>query len=233
MVSEAEEKKNGEQAASKPDDIDEDLLALSGPPPSLRYGLFTALIIVLSVAMLVWFFPDLHYLLQGFGEPEHLGEASDIDFSKLKSSTYASVDGIPWITKTIAFNEGVKWFSMSDTSRKLFPLTGQPRLFVQWTVPDEVKAYRDPKVNPSTPLLPGYFEGLLVRRDRYSKNYEKLWSFVERELKIKVGPDAWLLIDGKMPIDNIWVIPVYLIFMVMIVVNSLKFRNFLAAWRSQ
>ncbi|MCP4599280.1 MAG: hypothetical protein GY847_01865 [Proteobacteria bacterium] len=230
--SQVENKPVNGQPLGEPEEVDEELMALSGPLPSLRYGLFTGMVIVLSIAMLAWFYPDLHYFLQGLDEPLHLGDASDIDFSNIENNSYASVDGIPWVTKTIAFNEGIRWFSMSDTSRKLFPLTGQPNLFVQWTVPDEVKAYRDPRVNPSSPPLPSYFKGHLVQRGKFTRNYERLWNFVERELKIKVAPDVWLLIDGEMPGDKFWIVPVYLVFLVMIVVNAIKLRRFWIAWKA-
>ena len=111
--------------------VDEELLTLSGPPPSLRYGLITLGVIVLSVVMLVWFYPELEYLLQAFKEPQNLGDAASIDVSTLKSNSYASVDGIPWVTRTIDYNEGIKWFPNVDNSRMLFPLTGQNKLFVQ------------------------------------------------------------------------------------------------------
>ena len=38
------------------DGIDEELMALAGPPPGLKYGLFTLVVIGLLVGMMVWFF---------------------------------------------------------------------------------------------------------------------------------------------------------------------------------
>ena len=212
--------------------MDEELLALAGPPPSLRHGIFTLIVIILSVVMLTWFYQDLAYLLQGLGAPEHLGDAADIDVSKLKDNSYVSVDGIPWITKSIRFHDWFKWFAMSDTTRKLFPLTGQPKLFVQWTIPQKDKAYRDPNVNPSSPMQPGYFEGHLVRRNKAGKSYNRVWAFIENKVNLEVADDAWLLIDGEMPGDKVWIVLVYLLLSVMIVVNSVKLYRIWTIWRS-
>jgi hypothetical protein len=212
--------------------IDKELLDLSGPPASLRYGLVTLLVIVLSIVMLVWFFPEFKYLMSGIGGPRHLEDAADIDLSTLENNTYVSVDGIPWVTKTVAYHDGIKWFGLSDTSRKLFPLMGQRKLLVRWTVPQENKVYRNPQVNPSSPALPGYFKGHLLRYDKYSTRYQHIWDFMKRELNFQVSEDTWLLVDGEMPLDKLWVLFIYGVLLVMIGVNAYKFYRFWISWRS-
>ncbi|MCP4198470.1 MAG: hypothetical protein GY762_15075 [Proteobacteria bacterium] len=212
--------------------IDEELLALSEPPVSLRYGLVTLLVIALSIVMLVWFFPEFKYLMAGIGGPRQLGDAADVDLSTLESNVFVSVEGIPWVTKTVAYNDGIKWFALSDTSRKLFPLMGQRKLLVRWTVPQKNKVYRDPQSHPSSPSLPGYFEGHLLRYDKYSSRYQHIWDFMNRELNFQVSKDTWLLIDGEMPIDKIWVLIIYGVLLVMIGVNAYKFYRFLLSWRA-
>lgn len=214
------------------DDIDEELLALSAPPPSLRFALITALVLVLSVAMLVWFFPDLSYLIQGLGEPQHLGEASDVDVAALEDNSYVSLEGIPWITRTLVFQKSRRWFAMSDNSCKMFPLTGQAKILVQWDIPPEHKVYRDPHVDPTSLALPTYFEGRLVRKGQLGRNYNKVWLFFASELRLEVDDSAWVLIDDERPAHKFWVVPVYLIFLAMIAINILKLRRFWLAWRA-
>jgi hypothetical protein len=212
--------------------IDEELLALSGPPPSLWYGVVTLAVILLSIIMLVWFFGDLRFLLRGLGEPRELGDAASVDTSTLEHDSYVSIEGIPWFTRTVEFKDGIKWFVQSDNSRKLFPLIGQPEIFVQWAVPDKYKAYRDPAKDPTKPFLPSSFEGRLVRRDRFNRNYDRIWDFVERKLKMEVADDTWLLLADRKPIDSLWVVAVYLVFIGMIAFNGVKLRRFWRAWRA-
>jgi hypothetical protein len=219
-------------AADAPTAIDEELLALSEPPASLRYGLITLLVIALSIVMLVWFFPEFKYLIAGIGGPRHLEDAADIDLSTLKNNTFVSVEGIPWVTKTVAYNDGIKWFGLSDTSRKLFPLMGQRKLLVRWTVPQKNKVYRDPQLHPSSLPLPGYFEGHLLKYDKYSSRYQHIWNFMQHELNFQVSEDTWLLIDGEMPIDKLWVLLIYGVLLVMVGVNAYKFYRFLLSWKA-
>ncbi|MDJ0761811.1 MAG: hypothetical protein QNJ97_02385 [Myxococcota bacterium] len=162
------------------EDIDEELLAMAGPPPSLRYGVFTGLVIALTIAMLVWFFPELKFLSRITEPPTPLGEAADLDLNTLTSNTFVALDGLPLMSKAIEFRDGIRWFSMSDNTRHFFPLTGKPQLFVQWKESDEHKAFRDPAVNPVRPGPPSHFEGHLVSRaDLIDTNYERIFVFYD------------------------------------------------------
>ena len=129
--------------------------------------------------MFVWFSPEFRYFPRSFGGPTHLGEAPDIDTETLRSHSYVSINGLPMMNETLVFNEGVKWFAQSDTERKMFSLSGQPDIFVQWAVPDEHKAYRDPEFNPVSPPLPAFFEGHLIRREEIGPNFDKVWVFFD------------------------------------------------------
>ena len=170
-----------EPAAGPPyeEEVDEELLALAPPPPSIRQALFVGIILALTVVMIVWFSPELRYFLRSFQGPTHLGEAQDIDTSSLTSHTYVSIDGLPMINETLVFNEGVKWFAQSDTERKMFSLSGQPDIFVQWALPDEQKAYRDPEFDPVTPPIPAFFEGHLIKRGEIGPDFDKVWVFFD------------------------------------------------------
>lgn len=176
---------DSERPARSPDpgdvreEYDEELAALSGPAPSLRHAVIICVILVLSAYMLYWFYPDLSYLLRGLEEPEDLGEAADIVPDELSVGSYVTIHGLPMMHRSIEFKEGIKWFAMSDTTRKLFPLTGQSRLFVQWTEPEERRAFRDPNVNPERLALPYDFTGHLIDRSLVGGNYEKIWIFYD------------------------------------------------------
>lgn len=161
------------------DEVDEDLLALPPPPPNPRFLIFVLMILTMSVVMMVWFFPELRYFLSAFREPLQLGEAADLDPGKLEADRLAEVDGFPLIQRTLTYKEGVKWFMMSDNMRKIFPLAGQPHLFVQWAESAAHKAYRDPETNPGVLGPPSHFRGHLVTREGMGTNYDGVWVFYD------------------------------------------------------
>ena len=163
----------------EPDDVDEDLLALPPPPPNPRLLIFVVAILLMSAIMMVWFFPELRYFLATFKAPVELGEAADIDPSKLIPDTLAEVDGFPLIQRTLTYKEGVKWFMMSDNMRKFFPLAGQSHLYVQWAETAEHKAYRDPETNPGVLGPPSHFRGHLTTRKALGPNYNQVWVFYD------------------------------------------------------
>lgn len=161
------------------EEYDEDLMALSPPPPSPRLLVFTLAVLALSVTMLFWFVPELRFFLSQFGGPVALGEAADIELSDLSSDQYATVRGFPMVQRTLTFKEGVKWFMLSDNARKFFPLAGQPNLYAQWTETDAHKAYRDPDTNPGITGPPSEFTGHLVSRKELGKNYDSIFVFYD------------------------------------------------------
>lgn len=174
--------------------MDEELLALRVPPPSPRQALFIGLVLCLSVFMLIWFFPDLRFWLRAFEEPLDLGEAADADPGGFHRQALVRLHGIPMTNRTLVFSKGVRWFS--DTERKIFPLAGRPELLVEWRIPDEHRAYRDPYVNPGEARLPFDFEGRLVPRGELGPRYERVWLFYDclegwsgRECKLCLGAE--------------------------------------------
>ncbi|MBW2275903.1 MAG: hypothetical protein JRF63_00340, partial [Deltaproteobacteria bacterium] len=177
--SDSERPDTGQIPSGVDEEYDEELAALSGPPPSLRHAVIICVILLLSVYMIYFFFPDLSYLLRGLEEPEDLGEAADIMPDELALNSYVTIHGLPMLHRSIEFKEGISWFAMSDTTRKLFPLTGQSGLFIQWTEPEERRAYRDPNVNPERLALPYDFTGHLLDRSAVGGNYEKIWVFYD------------------------------------------------------
>ncbi len=179
MSEEKTDKNSVEEPFRNADDIDEELLNLSAPPPDLRLLLFTVIILTLSGVMIFWFVPEAKYLAAAFRDPQPLGEAADIDLKKLDNHTYVSIDGFPLIQRALTFKEGVKWFTLSDNTRKFFPLAGQPHLYVQWAETDEHKAYRDPETQPGTLGPPAHFEGHLVRRQDLGQNFDRIWVFYD------------------------------------------------------
>ncbi len=179
-------------AAGEDEPVDEELLALGPPPPSPRQAVFVLVVLGLSVFMLVWFFPDLRYLLRAFAEPQDLGEAADVYPGGFESHALVRLHGIPMTNRTIVFSKGVRWFS--DTTRKVFPLAGRPELLVEWQIPGEQRAYRDPDVNPESERLPFDFEGRLMPREDLAARYERIWLFYDclegysvRECKLCLG----------------------------------------------
>jgi hypothetical protein len=163
----------GPGRAGPDEEVDEELLTLAPPPPGLRHAVLIVSFLILSGFMLYWFSPELRYLLQGIGGPVDLGDSPEIDVDELESHTFASADGIPMVNRTLVYNEAMKWFAMSDTERKMFPLSGNPGFYVQWSPPDSHKAYG------ANPPLPSHFEGHLIDRTELGPNFDKVWIFFD------------------------------------------------------
>ncbi len=211
------------------DPVDEELLALSAPPPSPWYGVLTGVVILVCAGFLLWFVSDFSYFLEMLDEPRPLGEAPSVEPSKLVHNDYVALDGIPRVNRSLDFSS-VELFGRRTNS--FFPLMGQNRVFVVW--PQTKKPYGD-SYNPVRWFLPSHFEGRLIRRDSYlgRSRYRKLWNAQNEVFKnYEVPKEAWVLVDGEKPIDKAWVLLVYFLFIFMIVFNSIKLRRFIIAWRS-
>ncbi len=178
-LEESESTQNNVPFNNAVDEIDEELLALSPPPPNPRLLLLIILIFCMTVVMMVWFFPELKYFLSAFREPVKLGEAADIEVESLAPNRQAELHGFPLMQRTLTFKEGVKWFMLSNNTRKLSPLAGQPNIYVQWTESTARKAYRDPETNPGELGPPSSFKGQLATRQSMGANYEKIWVFYD------------------------------------------------------
>lgn len=208
--------------------VDEELMALSAPPPSPWYGVLTGIVILVCGGFLVWFVPDFTYFLEVFQEPTSLGEAPSVDPSMLTHNDYAMIDGIPRVNRSLDFSS-VELFGRRTNS--FFPLTGQNRIFVVW--PQVKKPYGD-GYSPVRWFLPGHFEGRLIERDSYlgRSRYRKLWGAQSEVFRdYEVPENAWILVDGEKPVDKAWVLLVYGVFIFMIVFNAIKLRRFIIAWR--
>ena len=162
------------QSATAGDDaIDEELLALSPPPPSLQQAIFIVMIIGFSFVLLYLFWPEMRYFLKGFVDPVPLGEAADLQSKALESDSFVKVDGVPLVNRTVTFSTGTKWFS-GDIFRKMAPISGNPNLLVQWHTPNpEIKQANDALTPPAS------FAGRLKLREDLSENYNKFWPFYD------------------------------------------------------
>ncbi|MBN2717564.1 MAG: hypothetical protein JXX14_17060 [Deltaproteobacteria bacterium] len=164
---------NFANSASHDESVDEELLALAPPPPSLQHAIFILIIIGFSFVLMVLFWPELKYFLKGFADPVSLGEAADLESQQLTSDSYVSLEGVPLVNRTVTFSTGTKWFS-GDIYRKMAPVSGNPNLLVQWhTSNPDIKQVSDALKPPSS------FAGRLKRRTDLSENYNKFWPFYD------------------------------------------------------
>ncbi|MBN2340448.1 MAG: hypothetical protein JXX29_01155 [Deltaproteobacteria bacterium] len=160
-------------ANAEDESIDEELLALSAPPPSPQHAIFILIILGFSCLVLYLFWPELTYFVKGFSDPTRLGEAADLESKQLASDSYVQVEGVPLVNRTVTFSTGTKWFS-GDIYRKMAPLSGNPNLLVQWhTHNPNIKQAKDELTPPSD------FAGRLKKRSDLSENYNKFWPFYD------------------------------------------------------
>ncbi|MCU0660805.1 MAG: hypothetical protein MUC50_00595 [Myxococcota bacterium] len=213
------------------DDYDEELLALPGPVPSPWYAVMTAAVIISSVVILVWFWPDMRYFLRFSSEPVDLGDASALDLHQLKHNSYVELSGLPRVNRMVQYTDGTWWFK-KDNVRRMFPVTGQRGLLVRWEGDLKVEYSGEVQIRPT---LPSNFTGRLMQIDKlpFGTRYRSVFAFFKTRWDEDIPSDAWVLLDEEVPSDNTWVLAVYGLFVAFIGLNGRKLWRWQQAWRNR
>jgi len=169
----------------------------------------SVLVTVLSLVMMYWFHLDFLYFFR-IGEPQFLGEASELDFSRLKSNSYVRMEGYPWEANTISFEQGVRWSAFDRNRYAFFPLLGQKRLFVQYRLPEKPEKESE---------LPGEFTGRLIRAEDTDRSYKRVQMYMTEQRGMPALKGVWILIDGETPASKWWALLLELLFLSFIIVN--------------
>jgi hypothetical protein len=172
-----------------------------------------SLLTLMSVVVLAWFSADLAYLIQGLEAPRALGPASRVAAGTLENNTFVSLKAVLDMPRTISYKENRLLLGATGI-HKISPVLDQPRVFVEQVVGDGGAA-----------SFRGTFEGRLARRGRLSPSYGKVWAHFEKEMKVKVPAEAWLLVHGERPTSKLWVLAIYVIFPLVIALNIYKIRR--------
>lgn len=199
------------------------------PRPSAQRVVPILLVIVLSVAMLVWFYGDLSYCLQGLSPAQALGDAAALELGGLEHNTYVIIEGTPLAGHGISFNERTALFN-KNRLLQLFQLSSLPRFFVQWELPAGAQSPRGPIIGSAEPMNPGSFVGRLVRRDKLDSSYDEIWASIAAMTGSRIRSDAWLLLADEQPSDKLWVAAMYVVFLLVIGINAARLYRI---WRAR
>lgn len=211
------------------DDYDEELLALPPPVPSPWYAVVTALVIVCSVVILVWFWPDMRFFLRLASEPVQLGDASNLELSTLEHNSYVELSALPRVNRVVQYTEGTWWFK-KDNVHRLFPVAGQRGLLVRWEDNVVIEYQGDVELRPT---FPSHFRGRLMRVDKmpFDSRYQAVFAFFKSRWNEDIPPDSWVLLDAYVPSEAWWVVAVYGLFLAFIVFNGRKLTRWVRMWR--
>jgi hypothetical protein len=193
-----------------PDDVDPELLALPAPPRARAMATAGVMVGVIALsAMLMWSFRgDFGYWLSGLsgGAPVDLGDAQNLE--RVPDNGFVTVRGLPRAASAIRFRRLVR-----GGTYRVYPMMGQPALFVQSFIADGTRVGRRPRH--------GEYTGRLVSFADARGGYDAIRSFFEREMGVDVPADAYLLMDGERPADYAWVVGLYLLLVAFMVTNGI------------
>jgi hypothetical protein len=213
------------------DEYDEELLALPAPVPSPWYAVLTVAVIVSSLVILGWFWPDLRYFLKICSQPTDLGDAASLDLGQLHHNSYVELSGLPRVNRMVQYTDGALGFQ-KDNVRRMFPIVGQRGLLVRWADDLKIEYSADVQIRPT---FPSHFQGRLMRVDKipFGSRYQSVFAFFKARWDEDIPPDAWVLLDREVPSNNIWVVAVYAIFLAFIALNACKLWRWQNLWRNR
>ena len=178
----------------EPEALDPELLAIHAPPQGQRVAALTvmAAAVVAAMALLVSLRGDMAYALSR-PQPTDLAHVRDIEPSKLTSNTFVRLTGTPTVGHAIGFTRGM------GTRFRIFPLAGQRTIYVQ--VQD----------NGGESFVRSEYSGRLVTFDGMGGRYAELARVMNREAKLPVTSESFVLLTDEPPNAYTWTLFVALV----------------------
>lgn len=179
------------------DGIDAELAALPAPSRarSLSGMALMVTVILLSVGLMVRFRGDLQYFLSASAAPRDLGRADRVSVGTLEDDEYVRLEAMPLASGAVRFRRLAR-----DGTFRIYPLAGQPKIFVERFTPEGQGTAREEH---------GVYSGRMIRFSKAGGSYLSVRAYLEQRLGAPVGDDAWLLVDGQTPGDRYWVVTLY------------------------
>ncbi len=204
---------------------DPELAALPPPPPRRRRNpWFMAIVLVLGALVLWWYRFEIAFFFAP-SEPKQLGDAMEIDTSRLESNTFVSLEAWPNPTRVVKFSRRVK-----KGNYRLFAVVGQKKIFVQTFLPEGSGE------RPSASEMTGSYVGRLISfRDLGStfltrSGYDGIRRFFREKLFVEIGDDCWLLMDGVHPRSYWGYLVMAGVVLLVVLVNAVLLARRTAEW---
>lgn len=171
--------------------IDQELMALPGPPRGRRLlSLASLLAVVLAaVALLVHVRRDVAYTFAS-DQAADLGEVTAIELSGLVPNRYVRVQGTPMLSRMVRFER-----ALSGQQYAVFPVAGQRQVFVQ--VP--VEALSDP-----ARMAQAEWTGRLMTFGQLGARFRSVREYLATELELPVTGESFVVLAEEPPSAYGW-----------------------------
>jgi len=177
----------GGAPVDRADGLDPELVALQAPPQGQRIAALTvmAAAVVAAMAMVITLRADVRYSLSS-SQAVDLGQVQALSPRDLVSNTYVRLEGMPTIAHAVRFSQGM------GGQFRVFPLAGQRNVYVQ--IEDE----------GGESFVRSEYTGRLVTFDDLGGRYADLARAMQRELKLPVTGESFLLLADEPPSSYAW-----------------------------
>ena len=172
--------------------LDAELVALPAPSRTRALGGMALMVTVmlLSLGMMVRMRGDLEYFWLADRAPRDLGRADRVSVGTLVENEFVTLEGMPLAARAVRFQRLGR-----DGTYRVYPLAGQPKVFVERYTPAGRSTAREEH---------GRYSGRMIRFRHAAASTRSVQSYLERDLGMPVSDDAWLLVDGERPGDQYW-----------------------------
>jgi hypothetical protein len=167
--------------------LDPELVALHAPPQGQRLVSLTvmAAAVVAAMALVFSLSGDMRYAISR-PQPLELGNARQLEPTALTSNSYVHIKGIPTVARSVRFTRGL------GSQYRVFPLAGQPHVFVQ--IADK----------GGESFVRSEFSGRMVSFDDLGGRYADLVKVMERDAGLVVGENSFVLLADEQPSASLW-----------------------------
>ena len=190
------------------DGIDADLAALPAPSRarSLSGMALMVTVMLLSLGLMIRFGGDLQYFGSSRAAPRDLGRADRVSVGSLENNEYVRLEAMPMASQAVRFRRLAR-----DGTFRIYPLAGQPKIFVERFTPEGRGTARQEH---------GVYSGRMIRFARAGGSYQSVRAYLEQQLGAPVDDDAWLLVDGETPGDRYWIVSLYAVLIAFFLFNA-------------
>ena len=171
--------------------VDEELVALPGPPRGRRLLSMAAMaaVVIAAMGLLVHLREDVAYSFAG-ARTADLGDVNAVELADLETNRYVRVRGTPMFSRMVRFDRAI-----SGRQYAVFPLAGQRQIFVQ--VP--VEALQDP-----ARAAQGEFSGRLLTFGQLGGRFRVVREYLSRDLGMPVTAESFVVLAEEPPSSYGW-----------------------------
>ena len=206
-------------APDAPGAVDEELLALPGPPRGRRLLAMTlmAAVVVGAMALLTSVRTEIAYFFAS-DKVQDLGQVTALVPAELTPNRFVRVRGTPMLSRMVRFEQG-----LSSTEYVAFPLAGQRNVFVQV----RAEAFADPEL-----AARGTFSGRLVTFGQLGARVGEVRAYLSQAMGVPVTAESFLVVADEAPASYVWALLLALGCLGVVVLNVWLMRRWFRPLRA-